>query len=325
MIDNPTCPVCGEQHWRLLGSRTYRLVDIDKQNPYVQRRFRVLFEIWFRGADEVLVTSRLCESCGFVLYTPRPSADDLDAKYRFLTSLGADQDAPSVDSPIERQRARLLFRYCRKYLPSVGQARILDFGGGDGRLMGEFVARGHHCFLVDYYERAIPGVDRLGTILADIPAGAKFDLIVCSHVIEHVANPLQMVSELKQHLDSQGILYVEVPMEVWGRDPLHEEPVTHVNFFTPSSLRLLLERAGMSVFSSRLGSCPYPGMRMELVIRAGAMQGDADLLPVKPNGSLETERFLRPDLRLKVMRRLLMPSTIPGAVAYKIRQLSGKF
>lgn len=321
MIENPSCPICNETRWRLIGSRTYRLADFDRLNPYVQRRFRVLFEIWFPGAYEVLVTSRLCENCGFVLYTPRPSADDLDAKYRFLTSLGADVDAPSINSPNERQRARLLFRHCQKYLPSVGQARILDFGGGDGRLMGEFVVRAHHCFLVDYCERAIPGIDRLGTTLADIPAGAKFDLIICSHVIEHVVDPFQVVSALKQHLDRDGTLYVEVPMEVWGRAPLQEEPVTHINFFTSASLRFLLERMGLQVTSCRLEGYPHPAGHMGLAIRAIAKPTQLATGPARPPGTREAERFLRPNCWLKLLRRLLMPTTISSAIAYKAKRL----
>jgi hypothetical protein len=40
-------------------------------SAYVQKRFRVLFEMWCPGAESVELTSMLCETCGFVCYTPR--------------------------------------------------------------------------------------------------------------------------------------------------------------------------------------------------------------------------------------------------------------
>ena len=278
----------------------------------------MLFEVWFPGVREVELTYKLCEVCGFVTYTPRPTALEVDAKYRFLTNLDPDGDALHADSPCESKRARLLFRNVTKYLPRGGRNRILDFGGGDGRLMREFLGRDWGCHVVDYRKDPLPGVERIGTTVADIPVAARFNVIVCSHVIEHVANPLEVVSALKRHLESDGILYIEVPMEVWGRAPVQEEPVTHVNFFTPYSTCLLLERAGMRVLSHRLGANPHASGEMQLVIRATAMPGHPVRRPLACRGSRETEQFLNPSLGLKLKRRLLLPSTIPSALIYKV-------
>jgi hypothetical protein len=75
--------------------------------PYVKKRYRVLFEVWFPSRQAVKITSQLCSACGFVLYTPRPEATDLDAKYRFLGALEPDvRIAP--DAPIEQSKARQL-------------------------------------------------------------------------------------------------------------------------------------------------------------------------------------------------------------------------
>src|SRR5262249_47690292 len=151
--------------------------------------------------------------------------------------LGPDPEAIRFDSNAELRRSAKLFRFLQGRLPNDRFAQILDFGGGDGRLMREFFKRGHDCYLVDYREDTLPGVRRIGSTEADIPLNAKFDLIVCSQVVEHLANPKRVLSCLAEHLDTRGHLYIEVPLEVWRHAPLHEEPVTHVNFFTASSLQ----------------------------------------------------------------------------------------
>jgi len=113
--------------------------------------------------------------------------------------------------------------------------------------MPSFVADGHKCSVVDYPTDMIPGVQHLGLDLDHIPAGNRFDIIICSHVLEHLAEPLTLVNRLADFLEEAGILYVEVPLEIWKSAPLQLEPVTHINFFTLDSLRILLDLAGYKV------------------------------------------------------------------------------
>jgi 2-polyprenyl-3-methyl-5-hydroxy-6-metoxy-1,4-benzoquinol methylase len=66
--------------------------------------------------------------------------------------------------------------------------------------------------------------------LADLPAPERYEWITCSHVIVHVADPLQIVQLLNTHLTERGTRYIEIPMVIWVCAPLQEEPVTHLNF-----------------------------------------------------------------------------------------------
>ncbi len=306
--------------WRLIGTRTYRLSDIDELNEYERKRYRVLFELWFPGHQEIELTSRLCEECGFVIYTPRPSEEDIQAKYRFLSSFDGS-DSISPNSPSERRRANRLYRNLKGFLPGNRTARVLDFGGGDGRLMRDFVTSGCESYLVDYSEEVCAGITRLGSTESDIPEDAEFDLIVCSHVIEHVANPLTVLSKLKEFLRLNGTIYVEVPMEIWGGAPLQKEPVTHVNFFTSASTRRLFDRAGLSSLSCKMGSSPHPSGHTSLVIRAIGGIGTADGVLSSAEAVAEVDRLLKPGLPLRLKRRILMPSTVPKAIAYKTKRL----
>lgn len=69
-------------------------------------------------------------------------AADLDAKYRFLGMFGADSGGPP-NSRVEVARARGLYRAASRLAGrKARRQRVLDFGGGDSRLMRMFLAAG---------------------------------------------------------------------------------------------------------------------------------------------------------------------------------------
>ena len=311
--------MCGESIWRAIGKRTYSRSDISSLNEYERDRYRVLFEIWFPGQSEVELTSRLCCECAFVTYTPRPTAEDIKEKYLFLSAL-RNSRLSVVATEMNRKRARLLFRTLRRRLPSVHKARVLDYGGGDGSLMSKFLLDGCACFLIDYSESVCAGIKRVGSTEDDLGVNERFDVIICSHVIEHLADPLPVLRKLKEHLENNGIIYIELPMEIWGAAPLHKEPVTHVNFFTPAATKRLLERAGISPLFCKLGGCPHPSGKTSFCIRAVGKRGRPTGLTRSTEAVSEAEKLLNPDFGLRLKRRVLMPSTIPEALLYKTKR-----
>lgn len=318
MNEKPQCAVCGRSDWEVIGERTYRADLIATAGDYVGRRLQVLFEIWCRGRSEVTLRSELCRQCGFVGYAPRPSEEDLDRKYQFLTALGLPSPLPP-DSPVELARGRRLFRTLHRKLPRR-QCTLLDFGGGDGRLMRPFLDRGHHCAVVDYEPRTLPGIDRLGATLDEMPRERHFDAIVCSHVIEHVADPAGILTRLREHLHDDGTVFVEVPMEIWRRAPLDVEPVTHVNFFTERSLEILLARCGFVGITTRLAAYENaPGCPVVAVVAMGSRRDHQTETPRLSGAADATRALLKPGRWLRLRRALLTPRSIPRSLASRLR------
>jgi len=221
----------------------------------------------------------------------------VDAKYRLLEELGQDYGRNPPNSPIELKRARALYEQIADQIDIGDVKNVLDYGGGDGRLMQDFVRVGKSCFNIDYNRNSVTGVEKLGDTLDSLEPARQFDLIICSHVLEHVAEPLAVVKELSQHLTGNGWIYIEVPMEVWKAPPLHPEPVTHINFFTPNSLRNLLTLAGLSVSESRLGAYLHPLGTWVHVVRAIARRDRAQVSQILPRlRPPEAPQLLQPGL-----------------------------
>jgi hypothetical protein len=69
------------------------------------------------------------------------------------------------------------------------------------------------------------------------------DLVIMSHVLEHVASPTEFLSEMTADLREGGCVFVEVPCRDWEYKSL-DEP--HLLFFDKKPIQLLLEKCGFS-------------------------------------------------------------------------------
>ena len=258
MILNPTCAACGAKDWEILGKLQYTRDTVHK-TPYLKVRQEVLFECWFPGTSNVSLHPILCKQCGFLCYKPRPESEDIANKYAYITQheSGAGEFSATKQSDVPRSRA--LYSYLHKLL-KPGANSILDYGGGNGRLLGDFVGAGHRCETMDLVAETVEGVIYAGSHPSELQNRPSYDLIICSHVLEHLADPLSMLTELRQHVGESGLIYVEVPSEIWNRVPLGPDPVTHINFFTTDSLSALLANAGLDIVCCHYDTFISPSM-----------------------------------------------------------------
>ena len=70
----------------------------------------------------------------------------------------------------------------------------------------------------------------------------RFDIIIMSHVIEHLFNPLFCLHQLKKELKNSGIIYIILPQRpkfLWTDNHFHE--------IDDKRMRCLLDRAGLEI------------------------------------------------------------------------------
>ncbi len=119
---------------------------------------------------------------------------------------------------------------------------ILDIGCRTGNLVAEFIMDGNkNTYGVDIGERAeqqwevFPEHIRKNLMRADVQKGIpydfKFDLIILSHVLEHVYDPDKTIDIVKSSLSSDGYLFIRVPME-YPKSGMSHKP--HYTFFESS-------------------------------------------------------------------------------------------
>ncbi len=142
------------------------------------------------------------------------------------------------ESPIQREPiARAVRRSARALAPGT---RVLDAGAGTAPYRPLFDG-------CDYVTQDWPGTvhaaARRADVVADLHdlpvADASFGFVLCTEVLEHVADPARVLRELERVLAPGGGLLVTVPFV----GELHEEPHDHWRL-TSHGLRGLLERSG---------------------------------------------------------------------------------
>lgn len=165
--------------------------------------------------------------------------------------------------------------------------RVLDLGAGDGAFAAELCAVGCDVIAVDVSEEAlrrararVPGLDaRRVDEGAPLPLDEDaVDVVWAGEVLEHVADVVGLLADVRRVLRWGGTLLVTTPyhgrvsvaaLALRGRfDERFDPRADHLRFFTERSLRALLEDAGFADVDVRaVGGAPLLRRGLHAVAR----------------------------------------------------------
>jgi SAM-dependent methyltransferase len=136
------------------------------------------------------------------------------------------------------------------------RGRVLDIGSGLAVFPARMTAAGWQATALDPDERAVAharevvGVEAVRADFMQAGDLGRFDLVSFNKVLEHVEDPVAMLSRALPHLEDGGVVYVELPDAERARldGPEREEfCIEHLHVFSMASMCLLGTRAGMTV------------------------------------------------------------------------------
>lgn len=137
--------------------------------------------------------------------------------------------------------------------------RVLDIGCNAGYALDVFQERGWEVTGIEPNQSTAKFArERLGaTIYSDIsliPKGETFDVILLSHVLEHIREPNEFLRGAATHLKPQGVFYIQVPN--YGSKTVRYVlkgtwsgflPAQHVWYFNFKTLAAFMSRHGFRV------------------------------------------------------------------------------
>lgn len=167
-----------------------------------------------------------------------------------------------------RGKAENLFALCR----GVPHDSVLEIGAGDGALLAEMEAArfGSRLHALDISESAIECVESRGLVNLERCAvydgftvpfeDGRFDLVVLSHVLEHVEFPRRLVYEaarVGRHV------FIEVPLELNARlkRDFVFDSLGHINAYSPKTIRREVQSCGMEVLEQIVVNPPLAAYR----------------------------------------------------------------
>ena len=190
---------------------------------------------------------RQCAMCGHVFHT---EFDYARIPYRTGSNLVYNQA-----HFWQQYQRELAADWMRKY--EVYGKRVVEIGSGEGLFIKEFLAGRNWCFA---YE---PGPDAETARKNGITTWQEYfqasrlhesrpDVLICRHVLEHLADPLDFLQDIAlvcEQLEIQPLFMGEVPRidKALEQHRINDFLYEHVSNFTHNSFRVLFERAGFEV------------------------------------------------------------------------------
>ena len=207
-------------------------------------------------------TLERCGRCGLVATHIQPSfaydenyfVTEEFGGYEFDSSFSQTVDAQRFDAELEGLEAQGLL------------GSVLDVGCATGTFLQRAINSGWRCSGVEIADYARDRVQAeleipVAASLADLPPGARYDVVTLHHVLEHIHEPLGFLSdEVRPRVGKR--LLIEVPnfaslgSRVHGPSWRDLRPDQHVIHYTPETLGRLVEQAGFKVH--RIYTLPEP-------------------------------------------------------------------
>jgi len=172
-----------------------------------------------------------CESCSLRYLDPMPGEEELYAYNKTYWNKW-----PS--NPMFKFQAKSRAEFIRRY---VSPHKVLDVGSGRQSMFDYFPGK-YSCVEPDISIWGTIKCHGVGYSIQDFNA-EKFDLVIMSHVLEHIPNPLEYLKKVRKF---GGHLFIEVPN---GDDEFKANTYPHVLFFNEKSLWIMLQKAGFKVLS----------------------------------------------------------------------------
>jgi 2-polyprenyl-3-methyl-5-hydroxy-6-metoxy-1,4-benzoquinol methylase len=245
MTDVATCPICGEP----------------------ATAARVLRRTECRHARNGTLSVRLVECiCKHVFIHPQPSSQELAPFYQsdyHVFANGIDEQS-AIDQIITgKLRGNRL-----NHALVVNGGRYLDIGCGLGEMVAAMARLGVEA---EGVEPGAPAVERArgkglkvfhGTLHDARFADETFDSVSMYHVLEHVPDPISVLTECRRILKPTGELFIGVPnfdslLRNWvGWNWAGIDAPRHLHHFRAESIRRAASRAGLKVVDLDTESLP---------------------------------------------------------------------
>jgi 2-polyprenyl-3-methyl-5-hydroxy-6-metoxy-1,4-benzoquinol methylase len=256
MVPAPqTCPLCGGESRFFSAARDY-----------------------LHGTPGAFVLLR-CTQCEVTFTSPQLTTEEVGAYYR---ADGREGDAPPPE--LTRRRMRLLRSIAepkdaliRRYVP---EGRLLDIGCNDGSFLLGMKLLGWRG--LDGVERNFGAVSRarargLEVVQALFPEEVgrirgRYDVVVMSHVLEHLVAPRSALQAAAVLLERNGILLVTLPnprcleARIFGARWIGYDVPRHYYTFPPECFRRLAKEEGFDVVAEACTDDPHGAVLLSITL-----------------------------------------------------------
>jgi len=237
----PHCPVCGA-----FGATMF----LRRQGVPVHQNLLLGDAKSARAIPRGELEMMVCGSCRFVF---NQAFDPAKLSY------GGDYDNDQSGSPrfqahMESIARRLLME------KGVRNSRILEVGCGQGHFLRLLVDNPHKNTAIGFDPSYTGPIEALEGRIRYVAryfdqsgTGVEADVVVCRHVIEHIAEPVGFLKAIRIAVDEGTRIYLETPDVDWvlKHRVIWDFFYEHCSMFSPEALSTALARSGFEMTENR--------------------------------------------------------------------------
>jgi len=236
-----SCPICSYGTGQILHTQTFKL---PKGNP-LPKVYDVV----------------CCDKCGFVFADTVASQDVYNSYYKNLSKYEDKQvSTGSGANPFDEDRLRVTAEDIGKVVKDKSSS-ILDIGCASGGLLLELAKLGFtdltgsdpSSVCIQDIQNAGIAVEKRGLFSSNEDGGKKYDLVVLTHVLEHIRDLKTAVENISRLVKDGGIVYIEVPDASRYPEfyvvPYYYIDSEHINHLDSDSLNNLFAQFGYRLVS----------------------------------------------------------------------------
>ncbi|MCH7959056.1 MAG: class I SAM-dependent methyltransferase [Candidatus Hydrogenedentes bacterium] len=202
-----------------------------------------------------------CRECGLTQLNPLPNAELLREIY-ISDYFSKDRKRQGYDDyAVQEEEYETTFEEELEILEKfVKGKRVLDIGCGFGYFLGVALKKGYDAYGIDLSKQAIeiaekkyPGRVFKGTIdtVPEIQK-SRYDIVFCSHLIEHLPDPVAFAESVACLLRPGGVCSIVTPnigsllSRISGRRWVSFKVPEHLSYFNFTTIKRLLETVGLN-------------------------------------------------------------------------------
>jgi len=209
-----------------------------------------------------------CQNCGLVYLNPRPTKQEIKKYY-------PKEYGPYQLPVVKKEREGILGIFQRGWklqmarserllsLKDLPKGKALDIGCGAGLNLKRLKEEGWQAYGCDISLEAVRKARKLGVKvfkgeLHKIKFSNKlFDVVIMSHLLEHLHNPLKVLKEICRILKDKGHLVISLPnFESSGARLFKQywyplDAPRHLYHFSLKTLEMLLKKTGFEILKAK--------------------------------------------------------------------------
>ena len=202
----------------------------------------------------------------------------------------------------------------KRFIPEDKILNVLEFGAGAGWNFLAFNPKKYNLLGIEINKTLVEIGQKFGLPVIngdETSIKDNYDIVILSHILEHVPNPLNLLNIIYNHLNDNGLIYIEVP-NLFNHSTLNLK-IHHIYHFSPYSLKLLCSKANLIPLEvGNVGRYSFYG-----IFKKGRYSNERELIAQNKKLSYKFIKRINRLEKLSLSKRLKSEDDVPALKLFK--------